>query len=47
VPNTFIMKMPKGWNPDKLSNQTSKSFEIKDGKITIVLQTNQTITLQQ
>ena len=47
VPNTFIVKMPKGWNPDKLSNKTSKSFEIKDGKITIVLQTNQTITLQQ
>ena len=47
VPYRYILKMPKSWNPDKLTKQKSESIDIQDGKIYISLHSNQQITLQQ
>ena len=47
VPYRYILKMPKGWNPDKFLKQKSESIDIQDGKIYISLHSNQQITLQQ
>ncbi|HEX7410520.1 MAG TPA: glycoside hydrolase family 95 protein, partial [Bacteroidales bacterium] len=46
VPNRFVIRIPKNWNPDKLARTKSQVVEFRDDKLYITLQANQTITLQ-
>lgn len=47
VPNQFVIRIPKNWNPDKIVRTKSNSVEIRDNKIYISLKANEIISLQE